>query len=159
MLANPAFWWDALCRELPEIQHFNPCSMIVKKVFWDGFDKESGAWRSLLQKHPGKTWFGEGFTGQCCQKKWLSLNVSVALIPEIRRMSGKEILQGTLGGRWLGKVFLAICKVCYLQFFLQFCVGFCPQGGAGQRLVAPLTGWMLYYLCFTPSTAIGPPLR
>ena len=26
-------------------------------------------------------------------------------------------------------------------------------------LVAPSTGWMLYYLCFTPSTALGPPLR
>ena len=26
-------------------------------------------------------------------------------------------------------------------------------------LVAPSTGWMLYYLCFTHSTAIGPPLR
>ena len=26
-------------------------------------------------------------------------------------------------------------------------------------LVAPSTGWMLYYLCFSPSTAIGPPLR
>ena len=26
-------------------------------------------------------------------------------------------------------------------------------------LVAPSTGWMLYYLCFTPSTAIGRPLR
>ena len=25
--------------------------------------------------------------------------------------------------------------------------------------VAPSTGWMLYYLCFSPSTAIGPPLR
>ena len=27
------------------------------------------------------------------------------------------------------------------------------------NLVAPSTGWMLYYLCFSPSTAIGPPLR
>ena len=26
-----------------------------------------------------------------------------------------------------------------------------------QILVAPSTGWMLYYLCFSPSTAIGPP--
>ena len=26
-------------------------------------------------------------------------------------------------------------------------------------LVAPSTGWMLYYLCFSPSTAIWPPLR
>ena len=25
--------------------------------------------------------------------------------------------------------------------------------------MAPSTGWMLYYLCFTPSIAIGPPLR
>ena len=30
---------------------------------------------------------------------------------------------------------------------------------ASVSLVAPSTGWMLYYLCFTPSTAIGPPLR
>ena len=28
-----------------------------------------------------------------------------------------------------------------------------------EGLVAPSTGWMLYYLCFSPSTAIGPPLR
>ena len=27
----------------------------------------------------------------------------------------------------------------------------------GTPLVAPSTGSMLYYLCFTPSTAIGPP--
>ena len=29
----------------------------------------------------------------------------------------------------------------------------CPKA----YLVAPSTGWMLYYLCFSPSTAIGPP--
>ena len=27
------------------------------------------------------------------------------------------------------------------------------------NLVAPSTGWMQNYLCFTPSTAIGPPLQ
>ena len=33
------------------------------------------------------------------------------------------------------------------------------QQGGGAHLVAPSTGWMLYYPCFSPSTAIGPPLR
>ena len=28
-----------------------------------------------------------------------------------------------------------------------------------SALVAPSTGWMLYYLCFSPSTAIGLPVR
>ena len=57
------------------------------------------------------------------------------------------------GGSWPNGGSQTSCKVLVLMLVKK------ASNPDPLSLVAPSTGWMLYYLCFTPSTAIGPPLR